>query len=142
MFVVKSDLMKVVDIKVSLVETVRIFSLMSCNTKSEAGVPPAALNNVLGDGIMTSQKPRRKLVNTHVAKGYVPPQSEESYANDNHLKGSNEGYEDVRIAKSLSMYKLAMLIPVMLLEIKNRQHVANPVHFCLRYCLSSFRSTR
>ncbi|KAK3804924.1 MAG: hypothetical protein J3Q66DRAFT_446150 [Benniella sp.] len=98
MFVVKFDLMKVVDIKVSLVETVQIFSLMSCNTKSEA---------VSGDGVMTSQKPRRRLVDTHVvkiAKGHVPPQSEESHANDNHLKGYYEDYEDVRIAKSLSMY--------------------------------------
>ncbi|KAF9365072.1 hypothetical protein BGX34_011494 [Mortierella sp. NVP85] len=91
MFVVKSNLMKVVDIKVSLVETVQVFSLISCNTKSEAGVPPVALNNVLGDGVMTSQKSRRRLVNTHVvkiAKGYVPPQSGESHANDNHLKTS------------------------------------------------------
>lgn len=95
MFVVKSDLMRVVDIKVSLVETINTYSFLH-----------------LHDG---TGHPERKLVETHVikiAKDYVPAQAEESHANDNHLKGYYEDYEDIRTAKSLSIYKLGMRIPV------------------------------
>lgn len=95
MFVVKSDLMRVVDIKVSLVETINIYSLLDAHD--------------------STGHPERKLVETHVvkiAKDYVPAQAEESHANDNHLKGYYEDYEDFRTAKSLSMYKLGMRIPV------------------------------
>ncbi|KAG0217991.1 hypothetical protein BGX31_011713 [Mortierella sp. GBA43] len=106
MFVVKSDLMKVVDIKVSLVETIQVFSLL------DNGKP----DDVTDDDPLTATKkpPRRKLVDTHVvkiAKDYVPPHSEENHANDNHLKGYYEDYEDFRTTKSLSVYKLALRLP-------------------------------
>ncbi|KAF9130997.1 hypothetical protein BGW39_002409 [Mortierella sp. 14UC] len=64
-----------------------------------------------------------KLVETHmvkVAKVYVPAQAEESHANDNHLKGYYEDYEDARTTKSLSMYKLGMRIPETALTIQDR----------------------
>ncbi|KAF9936003.1 hypothetical protein BGZ65_002804 [Modicella reniformis] len=100
MFVVKSDLMKVAAIKVSLVETTQVFSFLNYGSTKD-----------LVEQITTmTKKPKRRLVNTHVvkiAKDYALVQSEESHTNDNHLKGY---YEDFRTAKSLSVYKLIMQI--------------------------------
>ncbi|KAK3843780.1 MAG: hypothetical protein J3R72DRAFT_101396 [Linnemannia gamsii] len=128
MFVVKSDMMKVVDIKVSLVETIQVFSLLE-NESSCAVVSPIVARTHVFDqqhqhqhaGAAGSSK--RKLVETHmvkIAKAYVPAQAEESHANDNHLKGYYEDYEDARTTKSLSMYKLGMRIPETALTIQDR----------------------
>ncbi|KAG0279056.1 hypothetical protein BGZ95_002412 [Linnemannia exigua] len=130
MFVVKSDMMKVVDIKVSLVETIQIFSLLE-NENSCAVVSPIAARTHIFDQqhqhqhqhTGTAGSPKRKLVETHmvkIAKAYVPAQAEESHANDNHLKGYYEDYEDARTTKSLSMYKLGMRIPESALTIQDR----------------------
>ncbi|KAF9900686.1 hypothetical protein EC991_007026 [Linnemannia zychae] len=130
MFVVKSDMMKVVDIKVSLVETIQIFSLLE-NESSCAVVSPIAGRARVFDQCQQAGDPaaemesstKRKLVETHmvkIAKAYVPAQAEESHANDNHLKGYYEDYEDARTTKSLSMYKLGMRIPETALTIQDR----------------------
>lgn len=128
MFVVKSDVMKVVDIKVSLVETIQIFSLLGHDSACAVVSPIAGRAHVfdnsnhqhLGAGTEAGAGAgsKRKLVETHmvkIAKAYVPAQAEESHANDNHLKGYYEDYEDARTTKSLSMFKLGMRIPVSLL---------------------------
>ncbi|KAF9193627.1 hypothetical protein BGZ51_002574 [Haplosporangium sp. Z 767] len=142
MFVVKSDLMKVVDIKVSLVETIQIFSLLEHENGESVVVSPIVsraqtfpptgccsgeAEKVLEGAELTltsTPKPRRKLVETHVvkiAKDYVPACAEESHANGNHLKGYYEDYEDSRTAKSLSVYKLGMRIPETALTILDRE---------------------
>lgn len=129
MFVVKSDIMKVVDIKVSLVETIQIFSLLDHDSACAVVSPIAGRAHVFDNNHHYQHSsaatepgagtgPKRKLVETHmvkIAKAYVPAQAEESHANDNHLKGYYEDYEDARTTKSLSMYKLGMRIPVRLL---------------------------
>lgn len=126
MFVVKSDVMKVVDIKVSLVETIQIFSLLDYEGACEIVSPIVGRTHVFdnnhqhqhqlgGAGGAGAGPSKRKLVETHmvkIAKAYVPAQAEENHANDNHLKGYYEDYEDARTTKSLSMYKLGMRIPV------------------------------
>ncbi|KAG0256488.1 hypothetical protein BG011_004479 [Mortierella polycephala] len=142
MFVVKSDMMKVVDIKVSLVETIQIFSLLQHENGGSFVASPIVSRaqafpttdycsggaaKVLGGAELTlspTLEPRRKLVETHVvkiAKDYVPAGAEESHANDNHLKGYYEDYEDSRTAKSLSVYKLGMRIPETALTILDRE---------------------
>ncbi|KAG0361788.1 hypothetical protein BG005_007327 [Podila minutissima] len=116
MFVVKSDFMRVVDIKVSLVETINIYSLLDAH-------------DVTGH-------PVRKLVETHVvkiAKEYVPAQAEENHANDNHLKGYYEDYEDFRTTKSLSMYKLGMHIPETALTILDRELLKVEYMFVIKF---------
>jgi hypothetical protein len=126
MFVVKSDVMKVVDIKVSLVETIQIFSLLDREGACAIVSPIAGRAHVFDNNNHQHQhsggaagagagSSKRKLVETHmvkIAKAYVPAQAEENHANDNHLKGYYEDYEDARTTKSLSMYKLGMRIPV------------------------------
>ncbi|KAI1303383.1 hypothetical protein EDD11_005411 [Mortierella claussenii] len=151
MFVVKSNMMKVVDIKVSLVETAQIFALLEdhekdCHSRTavmlscpgeeyrgeETHQNYSKAQNSTRRSPPSSSVPksrstsmaRRKLVDTHVvkiAKDYVSAQSEESHANDNHLKGYYEDYEDFRTAKSLSMYKLSMRIPENALTILDRE---------------------
>ncbi|KAF9338008.1 hypothetical protein BG006_000588 [Podila minutissima] len=116
MFVVKTDFMRVVDIKVSLVETINIYSLLDAH-----------------DG---TGHPVRKLVETHVvkiAKDYVPAQAEENHANDNHLKGYYEDYEDFRTTKSLSMYKLGMHIPETALTILDRELLRVDYMFVIKF---------
>ncbi|KAF9374840.1 hypothetical protein CPC16_001046 [Podila verticillata] len=116
MFVVKSDLMRVVDIKVSLVETINIYSLLDAHD--------------------STGQPERKLVETHVvkiAKDYVPAQAEESHANDNHLKGYYEDHEDFRTAKSLFMYKLSMRIPETALTILDRELLKVDYMFVIKF---------
>lgn len=139
-FVVKSDLMKIVDIKVSLVETTQIFSLPDC------GRPDAiecTADDLVHESPLTIRKPRRRLVETHVvkiAKDYVSSQSGESHTNGNHLKGYFEDYEDLRTAKSLSTFKLSMLIPVRLVDLKiapTRSISRVPSH---AFCLTRFVS--
>ncbi|KAG0212075.1 hypothetical protein BGX28_006836 [Mortierella sp. GBA30] len=121
MFVVKSDGMKVIDIKVSLVETIQIFSLLDDDQGGREAPQLASTKD--GAGKTRQDVPRRRLVETHVAKiakDYVPAQAEESHANDNHLKGYYEDYEDFRSAKSLSVYKLGMHIPETALTVLDR----------------------
>ncbi|KAG0081332.1 hypothetical protein BGZ93_007408 [Podila epicladia] len=116
MFVVKSDFMRVVDIKVSLVETINVYSLL--------------------DAYDSKGYPVRKLVETHVvkiAKDYVPAQAEENHANDNHLKGYYEDYEDFRTTKSLSMYKLGMHIPETALTILDRELLKVDYMFVIKF---------
>jgi len=115
MFVCKSDLMKVVSIKVSLVETIQIYSLINDEKDQQHDLHESSPAIVLSDLQQSQQIKRKRLVDTHVvkvAKAYVPAQAEENHANDNHLKGYYEDYEDFRTTKSLSMYKLSMRIPV------------------------------
>ncbi|KAG9064457.1 hypothetical protein KI688_003647 [Linnemannia hyalina] len=148
MFVVKSDMMKVVDIKVSLVETIQIFSLLdyygACDVVSPiAGRAHVFDNNThqhsgaaaeAGSGAGSGSK--RKLVETHmvkIAKAYVPAQAEESHANDNHLKGYYEDYEDARTTKSLSMYKLGMRIPETALTIQDRDLLKVEYMFVIKF---------
>ncbi|KAF8932843.1 hypothetical protein BGZ58_006756 [Dissophora ornata] len=149
MFVVKSDLMKVVDIKVSLVETIQVFSLMDVEDACSVISPMTSRARVLvvddkeeeeqHKGQQTSKSKsdsRRRLVDTHVvkiAKDYVPAQSEESHANDNHLKGYYEDYEDFRTAKSLSMYKLGMRIPETALTIMDRELLKVEYMFVIKF---------
>ncbi|KAF9111045.1 hypothetical protein BGX27_005480 [Mortierella sp. AM989] len=146
MFVVKSDLMKVVDIKVSLVETIQIFSLLDHDGACALVSPIASRARVFemnGEGVgseipqkTSASKCRRRLVDTHVvkiAKDYVPAQSEESHANDNHLKGYYEDYEDFRTAKSLSMYKLNMRIPENALTILDRELLKVEYMFVIKF---------
>ncbi|KAF8948447.1 hypothetical protein BGZ47_004836 [Haplosporangium gracile] len=131
MFVVKSDIMKVVDIKVSLVETIQIFSLLDHGSGCAVVSPIAGRAHVFDNhqysgaetAVGAGVGSKRKLVETHmikIAKAYVPAQAEESHANDNHLKGYYEDYEDARTTKSLSMYKLGMRIPKTALTIQER----------------------
>ncbi|KAF9155852.1 hypothetical protein BG015_008323 [Linnemannia schmuckeri] len=131
MFVVKSDMMKVVDIKVSLVETIQIFSLLDHDGVCAVVSPIAGRAHVFDNHqhsdaeteVSTGVRLKRKLVETHmikIAKAYVPAQAEESHANNNHLKGYYEDYEDARTTKSLSMYKLGMRIPKTALTIQDR----------------------
>ncbi|KAF9578293.1 hypothetical protein BGW38_005992, partial [Lunasporangiospora selenospora] len=127
MFVLKSDLMKVVDIKVSLVETLQIFSLLDEDDIENTWTLHAAQYNDM---------PRRKLLETHVvkiAKDYVPAHSEESHANDNHLKGYYEDYEDSRTTKTLSMYKLGMHIPETALTILDRELIKVEYVFVIKF---------
>ncbi|KAF9344975.1 hypothetical protein BGX26_003683 [Mortierella sp. AD094] len=148
MFVVKSDLMKVVDIKVSLVETIQIFSLLDHDDASTLVSPIASRARVFevkGEGVESeipergsaeASKPRRRLVDTHVvkiAKDYVPAQSEESHANDYHLKGYYEDHEYFRTAKSLSMYKLNMRIPENALTILDRELLRADYMFVIKF---------
>ncbi|KAG0367312.1 hypothetical protein BGZ54_004069 [Gamsiella multidivaricata] len=146
MFIVKSDLMKVVDIKVSLVETIQVFSLLD-HDDACAVVSPIASRARMSEEIEGAQEvmeknaaaketSRRKLVDTHVvkiAKDYVPAQSEESHANDNHLKGYYEDYEDFRTAKSLSVYKLSMRIPENALTILERELMKVEYMFVIKF---------
>ncbi|KAF9925673.1 hypothetical protein FBU30_004597 [Linnemannia zychae] len=131
MFVVKSNMMKVVDIKVSLVETIQIFSLLENDNSSNVVSPLAGrahgfethLSQQQQQPVAMTNGSKRKLVETHmvkIAKAYVPAQSEENHANDNHLKGYYEDYEDARTTKSLSIYKLSMRIPETALTIQER----------------------
>ncbi|KAG0290318.1 hypothetical protein BGZ96_006187 [Linnemannia gamsii] len=134
MFVVKSDVMKVVDIKVSLVETIQIFSLLDYEGACAIVSPIVGRTHVFNNnhqhqhqfgrtGGAGAGSSKRKLVETHmvkIAKAYVPAQAEENHANDNHLKGYYEDYEDARTTKSLSMYKLGMRIPETALTIQDR----------------------
>ncbi|KAF9437484.1 hypothetical protein BGZ76_000564 [Entomortierella beljakovae] len=147
MFVVKSDLMRVVDIKVSLVETTQIFSLLDHNDLCNVISPIASRARIfemggvagtVGGGVDSSQqsRSRRKLVDTHVvkiAKNYVPAQSEENHANGNHLKGYYEDFEDFRTAKSLSMYKLGMRIPENALTILDRELLQVEYMFVIKF---------
>lgn len=115
MFVCKSELMKVVNIKVSLVETIQIYSLLNDEKGHQHELHERSPAVVVSGTQQPHQTKRKRLVDTHVvkvAKAYVPAQAEESHANDNHLKGYYEDYEDFRTTKSLSMYKLSMRIPV------------------------------
>ncbi|KAG0311186.1 hypothetical protein BGZ99_010329 [Dissophora globulifera] len=144
MFVVKSDLMKVVDIKVSLVETIQVFSLMDHDDACSVISPRASRARVFGipgdqnehtDQEYTSSS-RRRLVDTYVckiAKDYVPAQSEESHANGNHLKGYYEDYEDFRTAKSLSVYKIGMRIPETALTVSDRELLQVDYMFVIKF---------
>ncbi|CAO3574115.1 unnamed protein product [Mortierella alpina] len=122
MFVVKSDIMKVVDIKVSLVETTQIYSFLD-NEHERHGASYQMSTRTAAEKA-GQDVPRRRLVETHVnkiARDYVPAQAEESHANDNHLKGYYEDYEDFRTTRSLTMYKLGMRIPESALTIPDRE---------------------
>ncbi|ORZ06967.1 hypothetical protein BCR41DRAFT_412477 [Lobosporangium transversale] len=134
MFIVKSDFMQVVDIKVSLVETIHVFSLLNNDDAFARAVAPSLSTTAVSSSDRQSPerkqfakaetKPRKKLVGTYVtkiAKDYVSAQSEESHANGNHLKGYYEDHEDFRTAKSLSMYHIAMHIPENALTILDRE---------------------
>ncbi|KAG0338519.1 hypothetical protein BG004_007194 [Podila humilis] len=127
MFVVKSDLMRVVDIKVSLVETINIYSLIDGGTSG---------GNDGGQQDDGHGHPVRKLVDSYmvkIAKDYVPAQAEENHANDNHLKGYYEDYEDFRTTKSLSMYKLGMHIPETALTILERELLKVDYMFVIKF---------
>ncbi|KAF9574615.1 hypothetical protein EC968_006030 [Mortierella alpina] len=122
MFVVKSDFMKVVDIKVSLVETTQIYSLLDNEFEGHGASYPMSTRTAAEKA--GQDAPRRRLIETHVnkiARDYVPAQAEENHANDNHLKGYYEGYEDFRTTRSLTMYKLGMRIPESALTIPDRE---------------------
>ncbi|KAF9959064.1 hypothetical protein BGZ70_008985 [Mortierella alpina] len=122
MFVVKSDIMKVVDIKVSLVETTQIYSLLDNEHGGHGASYPMSTRTAAEKA--GQYVPRRRLIETHVnkiARDYVPAQAEESHANDNHLKGYYEDYEDFRTTRSLTMYKLGMRIPESALTIPDRE---------------------
>ncbi|KAG0049427.1 hypothetical protein BGZ83_005777 [Gryganskiella cystojenkinii] len=136
MFVCKSDLMKVVNIKVSLVETIQIYSFVDDKDQHrhhnqhtlDTSEKPLAHSH--------KQPQKKRLVDTHVAKvakAYVPAQAEESHANDNHLKGYYEDYEDFRTTKSLSMYKLGMRIPERAMTIRDRELVKVEYAFIIKF---------
>ncbi|KAF9142324.1 hypothetical protein BGX30_002906 [Mortierella sp. GBA39] len=146
MFVVKSDMMKVVDIKVSLVETIQIFSLLDHDGACDVVSPIAGRAHVFDNNTHhhsgaaaeagSGAGSKRKLVETHmvkIAKAYVPAQAEESHANDNHLKGYYEDYEDARTTKSLSMYKLGMRIPETALTIQDRDLLKVEYMFVIKF---------
>ncbi|GJJ71985.1 hypothetical protein EMPS_04342 [Entomortierella parvispora] len=136
MFVCKSELMKVVNIKVSLVETIQIYSLVN-DEKDQPDLHERSPAVLPSDSKQQSRQIRRKrLVDTHVvkvAKAYVPAQAEESHANDNHLKGYYEDYEDFRTTKSLSMYKLSMRLPETALTITDRELVKVEYTFIIKF---------
>lgn len=87
--------------------------------------------------VTTTKQPRRKLVDTQlvkIARDYVSPQSEESYMNDNHLKGYYED-EDFRTTHSGKTCGTKNS-PTRLVS-----RVAS-LSFCLRYDIHLFRNTR
>ncbi|KAF9940544.1 hypothetical protein BGZ67_007354 [Mortierella alpina] len=134
MFVVKSDVMKVVDIKVSLVETTQVYSLV--NNEHEGHGAPYPMSTRTAAEKAGQDAPRRRLIETHVnkiARDYVPAQAEENHANDNHLKGYYEDYENFRTARSLTMYKLGMRIPESALTIPDRELFTVEYMFVIKF---------
>ncbi|KAF9284119.1 hypothetical protein BGZ68_004901 [Mortierella alpina] len=134
MFVVKSDIMKVVDIKVSLVETTQIYSLLDNEHDGHGASYPVSTRTAAEKA--GQDTPRRRLIETHVnkiARDYVPAQAEENHANDNHLKGYYEDYEDFRTARSLTMYKLCMRIPESALTIPDRELLNVEYMFVIKF---------
>ncbi|KAG0238134.1 hypothetical protein BGW42_007125 [Actinomortierella wolfii] len=156
MFVVKSDLLKVVDIKVSLVETISIFappppspttpdSTAAVNQKSmgqrgkskpeQDYMTSCCASGCAASGNQQTPIPKR-LLESHVvkiAKDYVPAQSEESIKNDKHMKGYYEDFEDTRTSKSLSTYRITMKIPESALTIKDRELINVKYVFVIKY---------
>ncbi|KAF9974513.1 hypothetical protein BGZ73_002071 [Actinomortierella ambigua] len=157
MFVVKSDLLKVVDIKVSLVETISIFTPSRSPIPDKAMVASKGLLMTQRGSVSQSEQDRtssisdgkgvtnsdgrssvvpKRLLESHVvkiAKDYVPAQSEESIKNDKHMKGYYEDFEDSRTAKSLSTYRITMKIPESALTIKDRELISVKYMFVIKY---------